>query len=151
MIFSNYVLFRASICVLAFCGFFVARHIRQHKLKGKRLVCVARFDCHSVVNSDYSKFFGIPVELLGMTYYMLVFMSYLSFILMPSMYSDIWGMVMVALSASAFIFSVYLIGVQLFVLRKACSWCFISASISIFIFALSITNYDISAITRAFF
>jgi uncharacterized membrane protein len=132
------MIFDLAILVLALCGFFVARHIRKHKIADIPLVCMVGFDCHTVVHSDYSKFLRIPVEVLGMVYYALIFLFYLlpafSMVIMPISFLNFIGLI----SLLAVVFSVYLIIVQIFVLRKGCSWCFVSAFISILIFVLSV-------------
>jgi uncharacterized membrane protein len=122
------------IFILGVCGFMVAKHIRDHKTKNRPLVCMAGFDCHAVVHSDYSKFLGAPVELLGMAYYAFITLAYLLFTLAAMPAGFAWFLAMVSLAS--FLFSVYLISVQIFVLRKGCSWCLVSALISTLIFVL---------------
>jgi uncharacterized membrane protein len=136
---------RVAIFVLALCGFWVARHIRRHKVENKALVCMVGFDCHTVVHSDYSRFFGAPVEILGMIYYAIVAVVYLisliPFGVIPEVmtfYVLIIAALMWVVSLTAFLFSTYLIGVQIFILRKGCSWCIVSALISALIFVLSV-------------
>ena len=137
MIFSNEMLIHIGILVLGLCGFMVARHIFHHKRIGKLLVCPIKFDCNTVVNSDYSKFFGIPLELLGMTYYGFTVFLHLLFILIPNNLNDFVLGVSTALAVAAFVFSLYLISILFFVLKKGCSWCFVSAGISTLIFILA--------------
>ena len=141
MIFTNDILTQIAVFILGLCGLWVAWHIYNHKRKQKLLVCPIRFDCNTVVNSDYSKFFGIPVEILGMFYYSLVSLFYLFLILFPGVLPAILISFFVGLSSVAFVFSLYLIGVQIFALRKGCSWCFISAFISTLIFILAVLLY----------
>ncbi len=133
------------IIALSVCGFFVAKYIRRHKKQNKPLVCPIRFDCHTVVHSDYSKFFGIPVEILGMAYYAFTAIFYSGMLVLISTYELPESMVflllplfalMPLLSLVAFLFSTYLIGVQIFILKKGCSWCIVSAIISAIIFAI---------------
>jgi uncharacterized membrane protein len=138
MIFSDHILMRIGILVLGLCGFWVARHIREHKIKGNPLVCPIRFDCNTVVNSDYSSILGIPVELLGMAYYALVFFSSAFFLFLPDVLPSVVVNIMILVSSSAFLFSAYLIAVQIFILKKGCSWCIVSSLISFSIFALTI-------------
>lgn len=142
MLFSDHILLRIIIFVLGLCGFWVAKHIRKQKKTGKLLVCPIRFDCHAVIHSDYSKFFGIPVEILGMAYYGLVSISYFFYIFLPGLLPNPLTGFMIFLSVVAFIFSIYLICVQIFILRKGCSWCFASALISVLIFILTVYTYD---------
>ncbi len=138
MIFTNEVLIKIAVVVLGVCGFLVAKHIRNHKKKATPLVCMVGFDCHTVVHSDYSRFFGIPVEILGMLYYAFVALTYGVLIFLPNITPDIFGVFMIILSKVAFLFSLYLIGVQLFILKKGCSWCIVSALISALIFVLTV-------------
>lgn len=126
---------RIIILILGLCGFMVAKHIRDHKMKDKPLVCMAGFDCHAVVHSDYSRFFGMPTELLGMLYYSLVSVSSVIFILTPDIPAAL-ALALRAVSLCAFLFSLYLIAVQIFILKKGCSWCIVSALISALIFIL---------------
>ena len=151
MQFSGDILAQATIFLLGVCGFLVARHIYKHKNNDKNpLVCPIKFDCHTVTHSDYSKLFGIPVEVLGMIYYALISLAYLFFILTRGAVPVPLVGFVIALSLIAFIFSVYLIGVQIFVLKKGCSWCIVSAIICLLIFALTAMNYDFGFITQIF-
>lgn len=151
MEFSEDILIRIAVFVLGVCGFMVARHIYKHKKKNAApLVCPARFDCQTVVHSDYSRFVGVPVEIFGMIYYALVLLSYLFFIFMPAAMPVVLVNFLIAASSIAFLFSVYLIGVQIFILKKGCSWCIVSAFISAFIFILTVATYHLSYIIGIF-
>ena len=129
-----------AILVLGGAGFLVAKHIYLHKKTGKVLVCPIQFDCNTVVNSDYSKFFGIPVEFLGMLYYFIIAFSHLVFILIPNVDVSMFVTFTLYISTAAFVFSLYLIGVQIFILKKGCSWCFVSAFISTLIFVFTMLS-----------
>jgi len=138
MIFADDVSIRITILILGLCGFLVARHVYKHKNNNKNpLVCPIRFDCNTVVHSDYSRLFGIPVEILGMLYYALVGISYFFFALMPAVMPTALVNSLIVISSVAFLFSLYLIAVQIFILRKGCSWCIVSAIISALIFILT--------------
>ncbi len=152
MTFSDDVLVRIAIFILGVSGFLVAWHIYKHKKPNKSpLVCPLKFDCHTVVHSDYSKFFGVPVEILGMLYYGFIFVSYLLLIFLPHDLPSLLVGFLATLSVIAFLFSLYLIGVQIFILKKGCFWCFVSAFICILIFILTINVYDFSAIAVSIF
>ena len=119
--------------MLAVSGFFIAAHIWAHKRKKKPLICPLRLSCDTVVNSDHGRIVGIPVEVLGMLYYMTMVVLHMAYgIGMP-----VPHMVFVVISGVAFGFSLYLIGVQAFIMRTWCSWCLMSAVISTVIFALT--------------
>ncbi len=138
MFLENNGLIHIAIIILGACGFLVAKHIYDHKRKGKALICPVRFDCNTVVNSDYSKIFGVPVEFLGMLYYSLIILCHIILIFYPTTFSILPFNLPLVLSTIAFMFSVYLVSILFFVLKKGCSWCFVSATVStiIFIFTL---------------
>ena len=137
MTISNDVLTQIAIFILAASGFLVANYIYQKKRKQAYLVCPIKFDCNTVVNSDYSRFFGIPLEILGMIYYGIVAVAYLALILVPSFSLPYLDSFLFTISTIAFLFSAYLMGILAFVLRKGCSWCFLSAILSTLIFLLT--------------
>lgn len=146
------IIIQTAISLLGFSGFLVARHIYKHKHSEEApLVCPVRFDCAIVVHSDYSKFLGIPVEFLGMAYYAFVCLSYLAVLFLPFAIPNFLIGIMALASLIAFLFSVYLIGVQIFILKKGCSWCFVSAFICILIFSLTLLAYDFSYLASLFF
>ena len=149
MIFSDEVLLKISIFLLGLCGFLVARHIYKHKkAEHKPLVCPMHFDCNAVVHSDYSKFLGIPVEIFGMAHYALTGIFYFTFIFFQNSLPIPLVAFFIGLSIVAFLFSIYLILVQLLILKKGCFWCFISAIISFLIFILTILAYDLGHILQ---
>lgn len=152
MQFSNELLMRLAILVLGVCGFFIARYIRRHKKQNTPLVCPIKFDCHTVVHSDYARFLGIPVEILGMLYYGFITVSYALFIFKPEIFTfaspDALNIFMISISLAAFLFSAYLIAVQIFILKKGCSWCIVSAFVCLFIFILASFVYHFSLVTE---
>lgn len=152
MIFSEDILVRVAIFALGAFGFWVAWYISKHKKPEQRpLVCPLKFDCDTVVHSDYSKFLGIHVEKLGMIYYGFLAVSYSILIFMPHSLPNAVVGILSVLSLVAFLFSLYLIGVQTFILRKGCFWCFVSAFICIVIFLLTVSAYDFSHIAQSLF
>ncbi len=146
MILNEIIFFKIGIAVLGLAGFFVARHIYKEKRADRPLICPIKFDCESVVHSDYSKFLGVSVEVFGMIYYALIFILYgiLTFLNLDLPEMIVLGLALFSLLA--FLFSVYLILVQVFILKKFCSWCIVSALICSFIFLLTIYNYDFSVL-----
>lgn len=140
MIFSNDISTQVAIFVLGLCGFWVAKHIYNHKKTERPLVCPVGFDCNFVVHSDYAEFMHIPLEIFGMIYYALIAFSYFLFIFMENTIPVVIFSFIVAVSLSAFIFSLYLVIVQIFILKKGCSWCIVSAVISALIFILTVVK-----------
>jgi len=151
MITNTSVLMQIAICLLGLLGYLVARHIHIKKARKQTVVCPLKMDCHAVVHSDYSSFFGIHLEIFGMIYYALLTLSYVVLILWPGALSVGFIGVIVVLSILAFLFSLYLIWVQLFVLKQGCFWCYISALDSTIIFILTVLVYDVSSMISGIF
>lgn len=110
------------------------------------MICPLRADCDAVINSGYSKFFGIPVEALGIFYYGLMAIGYASFLIYPEIISPLTSFTILILSILAFLFSLYLTYIQAFVLKDWCFWCLISSGLSavILLLALYSSPYDLA-------
>lgn len=131
---SHYV----AIVFLSFAGFLLAAYLRQKKKSKKHFVCPLKAKCDTVIHSPYSKFLGVPVELLGMAYYGLVAIGY-----GVKLANGDWHALSYALLAAtglAFFFSLYLTFVQVFSLREYCSWCLFSAFLCTVIFAIALVG-----------
>lgn len=95
-------------------------------------------DCGKVLHSSYAIIFGVPMSLLGLIYYLtiLVFV-YLAFIKKI----DIFKKLIILLSLSGFIFSLYLVYLQLIVIKSICLYCMVSALTSTSLFVVSIWGF----------
>lgn len=119
-------------------GFFLAFYIRAKKHKPEAMVCPLHGSCNTVTTSEYSSFFGFPVEMIGMVYYGFIATSYIILLAFPYLSVPIVNFLLLGTTIVAFLFSVYLTLVQGFALRQWCTWCLTSAGLSTLIFALSI-------------
>jgi uncharacterized membrane protein len=124
------------ISLLGLAGFLLALHIHRKKLSKKKLVCPMRSNCDTVIHSDYSRIMGIPVEVLGMIYYVFIGSIY-SVIFIFNLWSEITALVIFTITLCSLLFSVYLVSVQAFILKQWCAWCLLSATTSFLIFVLS--------------
>lgn len=119
---------------LGFSGFLLSLYIAHKKRrKTEHFVCPLRGNCTEVVHSPFSRFLGIPVEYLGLFYYAIIAIGY-GF---RATWPDLNGYLvipLVFLSTFALLFSFYLTFIQVFTLRKLCTWCLISATFTLFIF-----------------
>ena len=125
-------------------GLGVVSYIFYSKKFNKQLACPSGSNCDAVIKSKYSHFLGIPLEYLGMLYYSVIFFSYTSLIFLPYLRDEILLPFILMLTASAFLFSLYLIFVQAFLLRKWCIWCLLSAALSTGIFIASFVSFGLS-------
>jgi len=151
MQFSDDILIQIAIFVLGLCGFMVARHIYKHKKNQTPIICPLGFDCDFVVHSDYSEFMHVPLEIFGMIYYAFLSLFYLYFIFISETVPAVLSGLLLLASLGAFLFSFYLLVVQIFILKKGCSWCIVSTLISTCIFILTACTYDFSFIAKILF
>lgn len=127
--------------VLAACaGFAISAYIHHKKKAGEVLVCPIGTSCERVTHSEYSSFAGIPLEYLGMLYYLTMVLSYGAFLVSPSLALPGAEFVLLGVSILAVLFSSYLVFLQAFTLREWCTWCLISAVLSAVILAVSFVS-----------
>ncbi len=138
------VFFDLGPVVFGICGFFLASYVYTKKQKQENLVCPMNGSCDEVVNSRYSKFLGIPVEVFGMIYYAFIVIAYSYISLNNDSVGDIFKFFMTGITVGAFFFSVYLVVIQAFILRKWCTWCLFSAGFTTFIFVTAVFGTDFS-------
>lgn len=130
--------FTTILSFISLAGFSLARYIHKKKTEKRPLMCPMKTRCEDVVTSDYSKMFGIPLEIFGMWYYGTLAVVYGFFSIFPATHLPLVSFVLVLISLVAFVVSLYLIFVQAFALRAWCTWCLMSAFLSTTIFAISL-------------
>lgn len=136
----------AALVTIPVIGVLLSAYIYQKKRGRKLAVCPLNFDCRAVMHSQYATFLGVPVEVLGMLYYSFVALSYLAFLVWPSLATGLMGLILLSLTTLAFLFSFYLTFVQIFAIRQLCSLCLTSALISGIILWLSFTAAQVDII-----
>ncbi|MCR4334211.1 MAG: vitamin K epoxide reductase family protein [Patescibacteria group bacterium] len=134
--------FYAFITFAAAGGLGVTLYIYHTKKNHRQLVCPIGSNCNAVITSRYSKFLGVPLEYWGMFYYSIIFITYIILIFAPFLFSKFFLSGLVMFTATAFLFSLYLLFVQGFLLRQWCIWCLLSATLSIGIFIVSLASVD---------
>lgn len=122
------------LVLIGLTGYLLAQYIYRKKREDKPLVCPLKSNCDVVITSKYSKVLGIPLESLGMMYYMVIALFHTAVIAYPALLTETVGQVSMVISTAAFLFSLYLISVQAFILRQWCTWCLCSAFLCAAIF-----------------
>lgn len=126
------------IVISALGGLVISFYIRSAKKTGKSLICPTESDCNMVVNSAYSRLFGVPNEELGIVYYSVTALAYIVF-LFWGFKNDYLYLILGTITGIAFLISVYLTYVQGVRLKEWCAWCVLSAIFSTIIFAGALT------------
>ena len=110
---------RIAAGVVALVGVAVAGYLTWVHFDEAALVCVVGGGCETVQESRYAEIAGVPVAALGLVAYSLV----LGLI--------VWNTPSARLSAATlaligFLFSMYLLSLQLFVIDAICVWCIVN-------------------------
>ena len=119
-------------------GFALAFFIFISKRKAKPIACPMDGHCDDVVRSEFSKFFGVPVDILGMLYYAVAATAYSVFYFYSGLAVPLAVFAMFGLASFSFLFSLYLTFIQAFSLKQWCVWCLASAGLSSFIFLANV-------------
>ena len=130
------IYFYVIVIITAFGGLFITHLIHSKKKYGHLLVCPIGADCDPVIYSKYSQLFRIPLETVGAIYYTIIVLTYATFQVIPNLHSPGAALVLLELTTVALLFSIYLTGIQAFVLKQWCTWCLFSAAICLIIFLI---------------
>lgn len=116
------------ILLFIFIGLGSALYLAYVEITAVQAVCGPVGDCNAVQQSPYSRLFGIlPLGVLGVAAYLAMFVAR---VIARSTSAQIahwaglslWGMALFGVG-----FSIYLTGLELFVIRAICAWCLTSA------------------------
>lgn len=112
-----------ALAGLSLAGAGLSGYLWQAKIGATSLVCGPMGDCVTVNSSAFSEVMGIPVALLGMVMYLTL----------AAVLAVVWWKPATVLSSFGFtialagaLFSLYLTGVEAFVLGAYCIWCLTS-------------------------
>lgn len=140
----NILIFKILVVVFGTSGFLLARHIWHSKRKSSPLVCPLNGKCENVIHSKFSKLFGIPLEILGMAYYGLISVFYLLYSFSPQTLPVYASYIIMGITVTAFLFSIYLTLLQAVVIKSWCTWCLFSAGLCTLIFLLVFLISEVS-------
>ena len=119
---------------LSLVGIMVTYYLYYSKTHDKKIYCLICHDCDEVVKSKYGKTFGIENTLFGILYYGLILVYGTAIFLNRNIFKEnILYYFIVISSIVSVLFSIYLILVQAFALKKWCDYCIVSSIVSILI------------------
>mgnify|MGYP001558823408 CR=1 FL=1 len=122
------------LIILAVIGFLVSFYLYYTKTHNKKIHCISKHGCDAVVKSKYGQTFGVENTLFGMLYYLMIFAYGIAILFDRNLFKpNIIYYLIVASSAASVLYSIYLTGVQAFVLKKWCDYCIVSSITSVLI------------------
>lgn len=130
---------RKAVAVLALVGLFISGYLLLYKLGFYgELMCGAGGSCNLVQASRWATFLGAPVAAWGTGWYAAVFAVALVGV-QPRFAREAWpARGLLGLAVAGVLFSAYLTGIELFVLRTICRWCVASAVLTVLILGLTV-------------
>jgi uncharacterized membrane protein len=138
----NKTLFAYSMVVLPIVGILDAGYITYEKFAGRVPVCSAYFDCGKVLGSQWASIGPIPVSLLGVGFYVTLFILGVLLFLEKENITAFGKKLRITsllhfFSALGFLFSLFLVFLMAFILQAWCLYCLVSAVNSTLIFILN--------------
>ncbi|MFA5127122.1 MAG: vitamin K epoxide reductase family protein [Patescibacteria group bacterium] len=122
------------IAAIGLIGFMDAVYLTSKYFTGTISCSIIR-GCQEVLGSQYSHLGPIPLAAFGVAFYLTVLLASLIFIKYR------WSLAKIFLQVSAplaFIFSLWLTYIQIFLIRSLCQYCLLSALTSTILFILSL-------------
>ncbi|MDH3529204.1 MAG: vitamin K epoxide reductase family protein [Acidobacteriota bacterium] len=124
--------FAAAGFITALVGLADAAYLTSKHLAGTAVPCNLVSGCETVLNSTWAEFYGLPTALYGAIAYFAAFaLAFLVFSGNKSLWKA-FGL----LSSVMFVFSVYLIYLQAWVIKAFCQYCLVSAGTSTILFLI---------------
>jgi dihydroorotate dehydrogenase len=124
---------RYAVLFLAFAGLLDSLFLANMHYSNIIVPCGTSLfdDCGAVLSSPYAYMFGVPLALIGVVHYLLLFAAAFVFIYKKNASSIVY--VLSSIGAAA---SVYFVFLQLVVIGAICTYCMLSAIVSFTIFAI---------------
>lgn len=128
---------RLSFGMLAFAavGFIDAGYLTVEHFLNRVPPCTIISGCEKVTTSPYSIILGVPMALMGVVYYLAVILALVLYLDMRRDWIIKWT---ARVTAFGFVFSLWLVYLQLFVIKAICQYCMLSAATSIGLFAIGV-------------
>ena len=116
---------RLAVGVLALAGMAVAGYLMYARYSGTSITCTSG-GCETVQESDYAVVAGIPVAVLGLISYSLIFLTALSA-------HDLSRLAGAVLALVGLVFSGFLLYAQLGPIDALCDWCLANDVVAVLI------------------
>ena len=131
-----------AMLILALIGIADAAYVAHGNYSGAQLWCPILDGCNAVINSPYSRVFGMPMSYFGFVYYLFMFGLASRLAYEPAAGSVRFRVVLYA--ALGAISSAYFIYLQLGLIAAICTYCLISAVISFLLLFAALWHFSTS-------
>lgn len=122
---------------LAILGLLVSIYMTIFKLTNNEAMCIGSGGCSVVNASRYSEVNGIPVAVIGVGGYAAI-LALLFLERRPGFLQENGTMILFGVSLVGFLFTLYLIVVEVFFIKAYCPFCLTSQAVMTILFILSV-------------
>ena len=129
-------LYRASVALVVL-GLLVSIYMTIYKYSGNDNMCLGSGDCHTVNASRYSEVNGIPVAVFGIGGYLAI-LAVLYFENRNRFFRENATLMVFGMALTGFLFTVWLIYVEIALLKAICPFCVTSQVSMTLIFILAV-------------
>ena len=123
---------------LAILGVLVSIYMTIFKLTSNNAMCLGSGDCSTVNASKYSSIYGVPVAFFGVLGYLAI----VGVLLMQDRGGDFFKnngiLVLFGLVITGFLFTLYLVYLEIFVIKALCPFCITSQITMTILFIITI-------------
>jgi uncharacterized membrane protein len=132
----NKWLYRSSVA-LSILGLLVSIYMTIYKITSNDSMCLGSGDCSAVNSSKYSAVNGIPVAVFGMIGYLAI-LAVLYFENKNGFFKQNGTLMIFGMALTGFLFTVWLIYVELVLLKAICPFCVTSQVSMTIIFIIAV-------------
>ena len=132
-------LYWASI-VFTVIGLAVSIYMTIYKLTDNNRMCLGSGDCSTVNSSPYAAIQGIPVAAIGIGGYLAILIVLVLEAKGGRFFKQNATLITFALALTGFLFTLYLIYLEIFVIKALCPFCVTSQVSMTILFILSVTR-----------
>ena len=122
---------------LTIIGLLVSIYMTIYKVTSNEAMCIGSTGCSEVNASRYSEINGIPVAVLGVTGYATI-LALLFLDNRLSFFEENGSLVFFGVSLMGFLFTLYLIYLEVALIKAYCPFCLASQAVMIIIFIISV-------------
>jgi uncharacterized membrane protein len=122
---------------LTIIGLLVSIYMTIYKVTNNESMCIGSSGCSEVNASRYSEVNGIPVAVLGVAGYAAI-LALLFLEQRPGLFQQNGSMMFFGISLLGFLFTLYLIFVEVALIKAYCPFCLTSQAVMTIIFIISV-------------
>lgn len=123
---------------LSAIGLAISVYMTIYKIWNNDSLCLGSGDCSTVNASPYSEIYGIPVAAVGVLGYLAILVLLLMETRGSKFFAANGPLAVFGLSVGGFAFTVYLVYLEIYIIKALCPFCVASQAIMTILFVLSL-------------